>query len=66
MVGLRTPRLKRLAEIVSAQAMAQQDVGEDLEDGAEEGADEQTLIDDRQGLAISHTEHAAPVAVEST
>ena len=46
--------------------MAQQDVGEDLEDGAEEGADEQTLIDDRQGLAISHTEHAAPVAVEST
>ena len=31
--GLQTPRLKRLAEIVSAQAMAQQERGE-MADGA--------------------------------
>jgi myosin V len=31
--GLQTPRLKRLAEIVSAQAMAQQEKGDYL-DGA--------------------------------
>lgn len=35
MTGLQTPRLKRLAEIVSAQAMAQQ---ERMEDGNEEPA----------------------------
>lgn len=28
MIGLQTPRLKRLAEIVSAQAMAQQERGD--------------------------------------
>lgn len=32
--GLQTPRLKRLAEIVSAQAMAQQDRSENPENGA--------------------------------
>ena len=36
MAGLQTPRLKRLAEIVSAQAMAQQERMED--DGNEDPA----------------------------
>jgi myosin-5 len=35
-LGLQTPRLKRLAEIVSAQAMAQQDKPENLENGVME------------------------------
>lgn len=46
-IGLQTPRLKRLAEIVSAQAIAQQEKfdytdGEDYEDGHNElsGVDE--------------------------
>ena len=36
-LGLQTPRLKRLAEIVSAQAIAQQDVTEEMTDVQGEG-----------------------------
>jgi myosin-5 len=49
-IGLQTPRLKRLAEIVSAQAIAQQEKLEnpvEAYDSVDEGQDqEQDLADD--------------------
>ncbi len=47
-LGLQTPRLKRLAEIVSAQAMAQQERLEYDSPGQ--------VTEDGQGLAISDVE----------
>ncbi len=49
LIGLQTPRLKRLAEIVSSQAMAQQEKLE-FEVPGEVAAEES------QGLAISDVE----------
>lgn len=55
--GLQTPRLKRLAEIVSAQALAQQerleyDDEEELEGSEQEEADGMSTVDEG-GLPVS-------------
>jgi myosin V len=48
-LGLQTPRLKRLAEIVSAQAIAQQ---EKLEYGNGDSFDEQGEVTENEGVAV--------------